>query len=243
MAIDRPAAVKAVLGDAMVPPGPISRALWIWNDAVRTLPFDPAGAARLLDSAGWHRGPDGTRARGGRRLSIDVLVPSTSAVRRQLAEAIQQQWRAAGVGSTITAVDFPVFQERLAGARYDAMVGAYLDDPTPRSLADQWTRAGFDRLNRGRYYHPGFDSLVAVASATADPARARALWREALDTLNADPPAVFLYTPTNVAVASTRIVGIDIDPFSWLASAGGWRLRPPAGNRPARRPTRPGEIP
>jgi peptide/nickel transport system substrate-binding protein len=224
LALDRPTLVSAILGDARVPPGPISRAVWIWDDSVRTLGYDRAAAERLLDSAGWMRGPTGARARQGRPLAIDILIPSTSGLRKQLAEAIQQQWKAAGVVASITAVDFPVFQQRLGQGRFDAMIGAYLDEPSPRSLADQWTRDGFDGLNQGRYDNPGFDALLARASRTADPALARRLWREALDTLNADPPAIFLYTPTNVAAISTRVDGVTIDPFSWLAAAATWRL-------------------
>src|SRR6185436_7076372 len=97
-------------------------------------------------------------------------------------------------------------------------------EPSPRSLADQWTREGFALLNQGRYDNPSFDTLLGRASRTADPRQARRLWREALDTLNADPPAIFLYTPTNVAVISKRVDGVTIDPFSWLSSAAGWRL-------------------
>jgi hypothetical protein len=52
-----------------------------------------------------------------------------------------------GVEATVTAVDFPVFQQRLARGRFDSYIGAWLDEPSPRSLADQWTRAGWSALN------------------------------------------------------------------------------------------------
>jgi peptide/nickel transport system substrate-binding protein len=227
LAVERPALVKAVLGDAVVPPGPISRATWIWNDSVRVLGYEPAQANRLLDSAGWTRGSDGIRRKGSTKLALDILVPSTSGVRRQLAEGIQQQWKAVGVAATITAVDFPVFQERLAKGRFDAMIGAYLDEPSPKSLGEQWTRLGNGIQNPGRYDSPPFDSLFAQAVAASSVPAARGLWRLALDSLNADPPAIFLYTPTNVAVVSKRVRGITVDPFSWLATADRWHLVPP----------------
>ncbi len=227
LSLERPPLVKAVLGDAVVPPGPISRAIWIWSDSVRVLGYEPARANRMLDSAGWRRGSDSIRVKAGKKLALDILVPSSSGVRRQLAEAIQQQWKAAGVVATITAVDFPVFQERLGQGRYDAMIGAYLDEPSPRGLANQWTRAGFGALNQGRYDNPRFDSLFTKATLVLDVSTARRLWRQALDSLNADPPAIFLYTPTNVAVASKRVTGVTIDPFSWLASATQWRVSAP----------------
>ena len=93
----------------------------------------------------------------------------------------------------------------------------------PRSLADQWTRAGWGLLNYGRYNNPSFDSLFALASRTGDATRARRLWTEALDTLNADAAGIFLYNPTNVAFVSTRLQDVTIDPFSWMASIPSWR--------------------
>jgi peptide/nickel transport system substrate-binding protein len=225
-AIDRGPLIRAVIGpDASVPMGPLSRALWIWNEQVRTLGFDTVRAAQLLAQAGWRPGADGVREKAGRRLAVDVLVPATSTARRQLAEGIQQMWRRIGVSATVTAVDFPVFQERLGQGRFDAMVGAWLDEPTPRGLADQWTRAGIGVLNHGRYASPVFDSLYRAASSSPTGALARTRWQEALDTLNADAPAVFLYTPTNLAVVSRRLEGVTIDPFSWLHEIGTWRKR------------------
>ena len=68
MAVDRVALARSAFdSNAVPPPGPMSRLLWIWSDQIRTLPFDPAGAARALEAGGWHRGPDGFRYRGGRR--------------------------------------------------------------------------------------------------------------------------------------------------------------------------------
>jgi peptide/nickel transport system substrate-binding protein len=224
LAVDRQTLVRTVVGaDAAVPPGPVSRALWIWDDSVSRLPFDPGAAAGLLDSLGWTPGPDGVRRRAGSRLAVDILVPGTSPVRRNLAQGIQEMWRRIGVAARVTAVDFPVFQERLAAGRFDAMIGAWLDEPSPRGMAEQWTREGWGGLNAGRYHHPGFDSLVSAAAAVADPGRARRLWREALDTLNADAAGIFLYTPTNVALAARRLAPVPIDPFSWLSGLPGLR--------------------
>ncbi|HEY6948758.1 MAG TPA: peptide ABC transporter substrate-binding protein, partial [Gemmatimonadales bacterium] len=226
MAVDRTALARSAFDSSAVPPpGPMSRLLWIWSDQIHTLPFDPAGAGRILEAAGWHRGPDGVRRRGGRSLAFDILVPSTSSVRRQLAVELQAMWDNLGARVTVTSVDFPLFQERLSRRRFDSYLGAWLDEPSPRGLADQWTRAGWDALNYGHYANPVFDSLFSRAGRLADPAAARAAYREAMDTLNADAPAVFLYTPTNAAAVSRRIGNVEIHPYSWLSGIASWRLR------------------
>jgi peptide/nickel transport system substrate-binding protein len=227
LAVDRPTLARAVFGpDAKAPPGPMSQLLWIWDDSIAQPKFDPAEAARVLAAAGWRKGgTDGTLRRDGRPLTLEILVPSTSTTRRQLAVALQEMWRRVGIKATIATVDFPVFQERLAKGRFDAYMGAYLDEPSPRGLGDQWSRSGWGALNYGRYANPAFDSLLGAASGTADVPRARKLWREAMDTLNSDVPALFLYAPTHRAAVPKEFGPVTIDPYSWLHTLPEWRWR------------------
>ncbi|MDH4348662.1 MAG: peptide ABC transporter substrate-binding protein, partial [Gemmatimonadota bacterium] len=227
MAVDRNALARAIYGPgSKAPPGPMSQLLWIWDDSIAVLPYDTAQAARALTDAGWAMGPDGIRQKGGRTMAVDILVPSTSLGRKRLAEALQEQWRLAGVAATVTAVDFPVFMERLGKGNFESYIGAWLNEPSPRGLADQWTAVGVGQLNYGRYANPQFDRLVGEAAATEDPRAARLIWRAAFDTLNADAPALFLYAPVNVAAVSRRVEGFELNPYSWLSGLTAASLKP-----------------
>jgi peptide/nickel transport system substrate-binding protein len=224
-AVDRAAIATRLFGaGAKAPPGPMSQLLWLWDDSVRVLPVDSAAAAAALDKAGWRIGPHGVRRSGRRRLAFDLLVPSTSAVRRRAAEILQERWRGIGAAVTVTAVDFSLFQERLARGRFDSYVATYLDEPSPRGLADQWTTAGIGVLNYGHYSNPAFDRRFGGAVAEPDPARARAKWRQALDTLNADAPGLFLFAPVNQAAVTRRLGSVTLNPYSWLSELSTWHL-------------------
>jgi peptide/nickel transport system substrate-binding protein len=227
MGVDRSVLARSVFGEeAKAPPGPMSRLLWIWSDEIRTLPYDTAAAGKALDQAGWRvRGGDQVRRRGNQRLAFDILVPSTSGSRRQLAVQLQEAWRRLGAQVTVSAVDFALFQERLARGNFDGYIGAWLDEPTPRSLADQWGRSGWEAINYGRYASASFDSLLAAAGREPAVDRASALYREAMDTLNADAPAIFLYAPSHTAVASQRMEEVEIDPYSWASGLREWKVR------------------
>jgi peptide/nickel transport system substrate-binding protein len=229
MGVDRAVLARSVFGEeAKAPPGPMSRLLWIWSDDIRTLPYDTAAAAKVLDAAGWRfRDGERIRRRGPRRLGFDILVPSTSGSRRQLALQLQEAWRVLGAEVTLTAVDFAVFQERLARGNFDSYIGAWLDEPTPRGLADQWGRSGWAAINYGRYANPVFDSLFAAAGRESEVRKASALYRQAMDTLNADAPAIFLYAPANTGVASRRMENVEIDPYSWASGLREWRALSP----------------
>lgn len=227
-ATDRATLGRSLIGpDTRVPGGPMSHLLWIGTDSARGIAFDTTAAAHMLDSAGWVRPAGRTvRERSGQRLRFDLLVPATSSMRRNMAVALQEAWRRLGAEVSVTAVDFPIFQERLAHGRFDAYVGTYLDEPSARGLVDQWTRAGWSGLNYGHYGNLAFDSLLARAGTESDAPRARSLYREAMDTLNADVPAIFLFSLTNSAAVHRRLQNVTIDPFSWLATLPSWSVDP-----------------
>ena len=65
--------------------------------------------------------------------------------------------------------------------------------------------------------------------------RAAALYRHAMETLNADAPAIFLYAPSNTAVVSRRIGNVEIDPYSWASGLREWTAGPPVISKRADR--------
>lgn len=225
-AVDRTAIARALFGpEAKVPPGPISQLLWIWSREIKTQSYDTVAAARALDASGWARGKNGMRVKGGKPLRVDILVPASSSVRRRAAEAVQAAWKLAGVEATVTVVDFPVMQQRIAAGDFDTFVGAWLDEPSPRGLKDQWSRSGWEDLNYGHYDNPVVDSLLDLAERTLSAGEATRIYHEVLDTLNADAPAMFLFAPTNIAAVSRRLEVTSINPYSWLSGLTGWKLR------------------
>jgi len=69
---------------------------------------DIEGANRLLDEAGWTRGPDGVRTKDGRRLSL-LYQTSTNAVRQDFQALIKEWWAEIGVETELRNIDAGVF--------------------------------------------------------------------------------------------------------------------------------------
>ena len=229
MAVDRARLIKSVFGDfAKVPPGPMSQLWWIWDPEVRQLPYDTVQAKRILSARGWRDSDgDGIRDRAGERLAFHILVPSTSQTRKQYAQLLQEQFRAVGAQVEIDEVEASVQVERSAAGKFDATLQAWNNDPSPGSGVTQvWTRAGFGGSNFLHYDNPAFDALVDRAATAASPKQARPLWRAAVETINADAPAIFLFAPDNVAVFHSRIADVRIRPDSWAALLRTWRIPP-----------------
>jgi peptide/nickel transport system substrate-binding protein len=225
LAIDRAALVQAVLGGwGKVPPGPTTPVVWIAAGAPPQLPFDSARAGRLLDSLGWRRGAvDSIRKRDGQRLAFDLLYPSSSGIRQRAGVILQEQLRKAGVEVRLTPIEFNVWLDRARAGRYDAIIGAWQIDLPPSGLRELWGSAGIGGSNYGRYTSPTFDSLIARAGSATDRTEARRLWHQAIDTINQDAPAVWLFTPTMLAGLSRRIEHVTIRPDEWWATLWTWK--------------------
>src|SRR2546425_9116140 len=190
----------------------MSELLGIWDPDIRQLPYDTAQAARILSAHGWrdHDG-DGVRDKNGQPLEFHVLVPTTSVLRRQYARLLQEQYRAIGVKVDIDELEGAVVNQRAATGKFDSAILSRANDPSPSSgIAQSWTRAGFGGSNFGRYYNPELERLVDRAVTANTREQARALWRAAMETVNADAPGIFLYALDNVAPAHMRAQTVHV---------------------------------
>ncbi len=229
MATDRGRLLKSVFADnAKVPPGPMSQLWSIWDPEIRELPYDTSQAGRVLATKGWiDSDGDGIRDRNGAKLTFRLLVPTSSAVRRGYARLVQEEFRRIGVEVQIDEVEFSVFAQRAQAGQFDALIQTWNTDPTPSSGINQtWTQGGIGKSNYLRYASAQFDRLVEEAGTTFDRAAAQRSWREAMELINQDAPAIFLFAVQNVAAVHQRVSNVTIRPDSWWALVRTWRIPP-----------------
>jgi peptide/nickel transport system substrate-binding protein len=69
----------------------------VFFDPIPQVPFDIAGANKMLDGAGWKRGADGIRAKGALRMSFDLATSAASHDTDQEIELIRGTWSQVGV--------------------------------------------------------------------------------------------------------------------------------------------------
>jgi len=217
LGLDRQLLIHAVFGSyAQVPYGPVSSIVWIRNGAPRPARQNVEEAKQLLSAAGWRDSDgDGIRDREGRRLTLTLSLPTTSAVRRKLAVLIQEQLRQIGIGLELQQMEFPLWIERRTAGNFDIDFAGTVQDPSPTGLTQGWSCAG--GTNVAKYCNPRTDSLLDVAINTrpkGDPAEP---WIAALRQIEADAPATFLYTPFFVYAVKRRFRNVSIMPASsWL---------------------------
>ncbi|KPJ88650.1 MAG: hypothetical protein AMS18_13325 [Gemmatimonas sp. SG8_17] len=228
MGVDREALIQAVLGDYGRPlVGPVTQSLWVWTDDVEQISFDSAGARQLLSELGW-RDPDGDGVldRGDRRLSFEVIVPASSALRIRTAVILQDQLKQLGVEMTINELEPTVWNTHAMGGDFDAYLQSLAHDASPGSVAEAWTSAGIGGFNAVAYSNPQFDQLVDEATTTFDRDTARAKWKQALNVISGDVPAVWLFAPVGVAGVHDRIENVVMPWDEYWKTIWTWRVAP-----------------
>jgi peptide/nickel transport system substrate-binding protein len=227
MAIDRETVVRAILGEyGEVPPGPLTRVSWIWRDDITQLPYDTVRASRMLRDLGWRdTDGDGVRDRAGRPLRFELVVPGSSSARVQASVIVQAQLKELGIDMVIGEYEFNAFIDRIEAGRFDAQFSSIGQDPSPVAMED-WTSAGVGSLNYGSYTNPTVDQLVSEALETTDRDAASAQWKNVLEMMNADAPAIWIVVPQTLAGVDSRLRNVTLQPDAWWTTIWTWRVAP-----------------
>ncbi|WP_120004409.1 ABC transporter substrate-binding protein [Nesterenkonia muleiensis] len=172
-----------VLGGPSVPTDPY------YTDFSGTYEYDPDTAEDLLDSAGIDD------------ISLTFNVPNR-AYAEAAAQVIQDNLRAVGIEVTLETQEFPAVwvEENMVNQDFDLAVINHVE---PRNMAN------FANPD----YYWGYDSaeaqdLFAEAAAATDDQEYVTAMQELTEHIVGDTPAVWLYNPPNVGLATSGISGL-----------------------------------
>jgi peptide/nickel transport system substrate-binding protein len=105
-AVDRETIVKTILeGEVTIANGPIQPLSWAFEPNVTTYAYDPAKAKSLLDDAGWKVGTTGVREKDGKPLSFTLITQAGYAIRENVSQTIQKQFKDVGVDMKVKLMD------------------------------------------------------------------------------------------------------------------------------------------
>jgi peptide/nickel transport system substrate-binding protein len=216
MALDRPAMARvayygqATPADSVEPP-----TTWAYNPNVTPkYKYDKAAAEKLLDDAGWVKGSDGIRAKGGVRLSFELNTNSGNKVRESL---MQQQWKEIGVEATPRPIAFQtlVTQIRATHTFQVLLIGIAFSDTDP-DLTSNFTSKGIGSggLNGMQYKNAEVDRLMAEALKTTDRAKRKPLYFQIQDILADELPAPILFYPKYLWGINKRVKNFNVGPYN-----------------------------
>jgi len=131
---------------------------------------DLVAAARLLDGAGWVKGSDGIRAKGGVRLSVKLSYPSGNDNRRDTVLLATAMAKEAGIELVPTLI--PTAQyftlANITGGQYDMALFAWQGNNFPISSSGNIVKVG-SAQNHGNIGNATIDGLFAKANNVLDP--------------------------------------------------------------------------
>lgn len=231
-AIDKDAVIQEVLGgfgtalDGPIPPGLLTTA-----QSTSTRPQGTEVARDILTRNGWKFSTastsEGVWTKGTETLTMTLATADTEEL-AATAEAVAASWRAAGIPTTVQVYPLTEFNQTILRPRsFDAIlfgevVGRSLD------LFAFWhsSQRNDPGLNLALYTSSDADRLLASSRASIDSQKRAEFLREFLETLAADRPAVFLYSPSLAYVVPERIKGIKLEtlalPSDRFASVYAW---------------------
>ena len=216
LAIDRQDLVDALWGGRARPgSSPIVSPLWA-HDRDSDVTFDPAGAARLLDAAGW-RLADGeaVRTRDGSPLELRVIVVGENAGRRDTLDRVAANLARAGVRVIAEPLARAEYVARARMKSFDGVIGGWWAGTRiePQNLLH--THAALDRGNNVIAWSTAeSDALLDRAAAARTDAEARPLWRAWQALFRREQPMAVLVEEPRLVGIGARVRGPDPDPLN-----------------------------
>jgi peptide/nickel transport system substrate-binding protein len=235
MSINREQLAAGLFGDVGEPAfSPIPTKLWEHSPGVQAVGFDPEGARRLLEEAGWRDADgDGVREKGGRPLRVEVDYFPTEQWRQDVLVAIQSMIRNIGVDLAPRAYERTTWVNRLRNREFQGSLWGWGWGPGvvgPNAEMVFHSRsippAG---ANFAGYDNPRVDELLDAVQVERDTTRARTLWREIEQILVDDAAYAPLYLDPELFGVSSRIRGVKFRGIEWWEDVPYWYI--PEGER------------
>src|SRR5262252_7696391 len=182
--------------------------------------FDVDKANRLLDEAGWKRGPDGIRARDGKKLRL-VFQTATNAPRQKTQAIVKQACQKAGIDVELKSVTASVYFSSDV-ANPDTARKFYTDIqmyttgtpsvPDPERFMQQfvsWEIASKDNKWQGnnptRWRNDEYDKTFLAAQGELDPVKRAALFIKMNDMVVDDVSVIPVVNRRWVAAMSNKL--------------------------------------
>ncbi|RJR43142.1 MAG: peptide ABC transporter substrate-binding protein [Desulfobacteraceae bacterium] len=214
MAVDIEKIIQYVLyGQGEGITGPFVKQTDYYNHDVKPLPYDPAGALKLLEEAGWKRNGSGWLEKDGRRLQFTLITNSGNDLRKDIMTIVQDSWRQIGVDVRTDLLEWSVFvQERVNKADFDAVVLGWQMGIEP-DLYQIWhsSQSNPHQLNFVGFSNPEADDLIVKIRQEYDHDRQVEYCHRLHEIIAAEQPYTFLYVGKWTAVMDKRIVIKDVD--------------------------------
>jgi len=185
-----------------------------YNASLSAVPFDPAGAARLLEEAGWRdTNSDALLDKDGTALRFETLLTNQNPVAEKILTVYKEELARAGVELVIRPMEWASMLDRVDKRDFDSVIMGWQmpPDPDPYQI---WHSSQADKgSNYVGFLNPEADKLIEDARVTFDTAERIRLYHRFQEILMDEQPYLFMLAPKALLAADKRIQGIRSHPF------------------------------
>ncbi len=183
---------------------------WFANPKVKPYTYDVELSRKLLDEAGWKTGPDGIRAKDGKRFEIDILTNQGDTSREKLVVYLQTALKAIGVEVHPKIVEWnTLFDDYVDAGKFDAFVSGFSGSRYP---VNNYYKTGH-YLNAGKYSNPHLDKLMKGIRETFDQKKQRDLSFEIQQILSDEQPYTWFVFKSQADAVSKNVKGAKYLPY------------------------------
>lgn len=216
-AIDKTEIVDVVLfGLGSVSTGPYVPNTWPYNPHVRSYPYDPEEARRILQEEGWvDTDGDGWIDKDGKAFEFTILTNMGNDSRAKTATILQWRLKEVGIRVNIRTIEWSTFiNEFIDKRRFEAVVLGWSIGLDPDQF-DIWhsSKTREKEFNFISYANDEVDMLLEAGRRTFDMKARRAAYYRIQEILAEEVPYIFLYVPDALPVVSARVHGIAPAPI------------------------------
>jgi peptide/nickel transport system substrate-binding protein len=184
-----------------------------YDQSIAPWPFDPEGAKKLLDEAGWiDSDQDGIRDKDGMAFRFEWIYASSSPALEQLATVYKEQLDKAGIEVTLRPLEWATFLESVTKRSFDACAMSWVSE----IRSDPYQLWHSSQKESGSNY-VGFgtaesDKLIEDARPEFDAEKRAEMYRRFHAILHEEQPYTFLYNAKRKVVISNRFQ--NVKPYS-----------------------------
>jgi peptide/nickel transport system substrate-binding protein len=177
---------------------------------------DPAGAAALLEAAGWQAQAGGVRRNAaGETLALELMTTAGNRTRELVEQVLQNQWRQIGVDIRIKNEPARVlFGETVPHRRFDMAMYAWISAPesVPRSILHSSeipdAANGFAGQNAAGFKSAEMDRLIDALEIELDRDKRKTLWAEVQHLYASELPSLPLFFRSDTFILPKWLSGV-----------------------------------
>lgn len=208
--------------------GPFPPNSWAFNPNVKDYEFSLEKASKLLDEAGWKdTDGDGVRDKGGKKLSLELIIPQGSETGIKIGEILKETLKNIGVELNIRVMEWSMVTKTIESKTFQmVMFGWSLSlDPDPYDI---WHSSQINGgINYVSYSNKEVDKLCEEGRRIFDKEERKKIYARVHQIIHDDLPYIFLFSRASLVGADKRVINIDPSTVGIYWNFNKWELQKP----------------